>query len=566
MGFVSVGWKVGSGICREKSASVFWRVPVGGASLNSYHGGGGGAAGGVCNLGESGHAGDGRVHLYHTESGGVSRSDGFGSLYSPRWRVRNGEADGSMKPAAAQAAAAVCPGRASVDKLSCFGNVLRRGGGALTNGSANVGIRDRSDITSVRRSLDAAAAVKNSAGRLFHPRGLEVEPQVSLGFAAQSPGGVLLHVHVRRGLSTCSHSSAGIELNGFVFEPQSGRFCLLPGTTAAFSSSATATAAAGAGVGGRSGGVTGTREAARATVDLARSDSTDLMREDAEKWTAREDHGGKGGIATDTKREIAAVEDAHRVSEWAVQPTKLRRADGTPWPWRCFSPKDAVRYDSDLPVSELTRHHPPQNFGDKLAYYVVKSLRVPTDLFFRKKYGCRAVMLETVAAVPGMVGGMLLHLKSLRRFEHSGGWIRTLISEAENERMHLMTFMEISKPRLWERALVIVTQGVFANAFFLLYVISPRVAHRVVGYLEEEAVVSYTRYLEEIDAGRIENVPAPQIAIDYWALPRDARLRDVVLAVRADEAHHRDVNHFASDIKSVGKQLKDIPAPVDHDK
>ncbi|GBG77715.1 hypothetical protein CBR_g24162 [Chara braunii] len=554
MGFVSAGRKIGSGICREKSACVFWRVPVGGASLNSYHGGGGGAAGGVCNLGESGHAGDGRVHLYHTESGGVSRSDGFGSLYSPRWRVRNGEAEGSMKPAAAQAAVAVGPGRASVDKLSCFGNVLRRGGGALTNGSANVGIRDRAEIASVRRSLHAAAAVKNSAGRLLHPRGLEVEPQVSLGFAAQAPGGGLLNVHVRRGLSTCSHSSAGIELNGFVFEPQNGRVSLRPGTTAAFSSSTTAAAAAaGAGAGGRSG-VTGTREAARSTVGLARSDSS-------EPREAREDHGGKGGM--DTTREVAAVEDAHRVSEWAVEPRKLSRADGTPWPWRSFSPKDAVRYDSDLPASELMRHHPPQNFGDKFAYYLIKFLRVPTDLFFRKKYGCRAVMLETVAAVPGMVGGMLLHLQSLRRFEHSGGWIRTLISEAENERMHLMTFMEFAKPPLWERALVIVTQGVFGSAFFLLYVISPRVAHRVVGYLEEEAVVSYTRYLEEIDAGRIENIAAPQIAIDYWGLQRDARLRDVVLAVRADEAHHRDVNHFASDIKRAGKQLKDMPTALD---
>ncbi|GBG85453.1 hypothetical protein CBR_g40095 [Chara braunii] len=487
MRFVSAGRKIGSGICREKSASALWRVPLGGVRLNSY---GGGGAGGVCNLGESGRSGEGGFHMYQAEPGGVSRSDGFGSLYSLRWRVRNGEVEGT-------------------------------------------------------------SAAKDSAGSLFRRRGLEFEPQVSLAFAAQAPGGGLLNMHLR-GPATCSHCSAGIELNGFVFEPQNGRVSVLPGTTATFSSSATAAAAAAAG-----SGVTATRKAARFTLDLARSDSS-------EPGEAREDHDGKGGSAMDT-REVAAVEDARRVSDWAVEPRKLSRADGTPWPWRSFSPKDAVRYDSDLPASELTRHHAPQNFGDKFAFFVVKCLRVPTDLFFRKKYGCRAVMLETVAAVPGMVGGMLLHLQSLRRFEHSGGWIRTLISEAENERMHLMTFMEISKPRLWERELVMATQGIFANGFFVLYVISPRIAHRVVGYLEE-AVVSYTRYLEEIDAGRIENVPAPKIAIDYWGLPRDARLRDVILAVRADEAHHRDVNHFASDIKSAGKQLKDIPAPVDYDK
>ena len=36
------------------------------------------------------------------------------------------------------------------------------------------------------------------------------------------------------------------------------------------------------------------------------------------------------------------------------------------------------------------------------------------DTFFAKRYGHRAVVLETVAAVPAMVAGMMLHLKSLR--------------------------------------------------------------------------------------------------------------------------------------------------------
>jgi ubiquinol oxidase len=174
-------------------------------------------------------------------------------------------------------------------------------------------------------------------------------------------------------------------------------------------------------------------------------------------------------------------------------------------------------------------------------------MRFLADSFFRKKYGHRAVMLETVAAVPGMVGGMLQHLKSLRRFQDDRGWIKTLLDEAENERMHLMTFLEISKPTVFDRFLVILAQGIFFNGFFLFYVLSPRTAHRFVGYLEEEAVYSYTQYLEEIDAGRIENIPAPKIAIDYWGLWPDATLRDVILVVREDEAGHRDVNHGFSD-------------------
>ncbi len=68
-------------------------------------------------------------------------------------------------------------------------------------------------------------------------------------------------------------------------------------------------------------------------------------------------------------------------------------------------------------------------------------------------------------------------------------------------------------------------------------------AHRIVGHLEEEAVYSYTEYLNGVDNGTYENIPAPQIAIDYWQLPADARLRDVILVVRDDEARHRDVNH-----------------------
>lgn len=247
------------------------------------------------------------------------------------------------------------------------------------------------------------------------------------------------------------------------------------------------------------------------------------------------------------------------VSYWGVPPSKVTKEDGTEWKWNCFRPWET--YKADLSI-DLTKHHAPTTFLDKFAYWTVKALRYPTDIFFQRRYGCRAMMLETVAAVPGMVGGMLLHCKSLRRFEQSGGWIKALLEEAENERMHLMTFMEVAKPNWYERALVFAVQGVFFNAYFVTYLLSPKLAHRIVGYLEEEAIHSYTEFLKELDKGNIENVPAPAIAIDYWRLPKDSTLRDVVLVVRADEAHHRDVNHFASDIHYQGQQLKDSPAPI----
>ncbi|KAH0993612.1 hypothetical protein GBA52_005095 [Prunus armeniaca] len=244
---------------------------------------------------------------------------------------------------------------------------------------------------------------------------------------------------------------------------------------------------------------------------------------------------------------------------WGIQRPKITREDGSEWPWNCFMPWET--YKSDLSI-DLSKHHVPKTFLDRVAYRTVKLLRIPTDVFFQRRYGCRAMMLETVAAVPGMVGGMLLHLRSLRKFQQSGGWIKALLEEAENERMHLMTMVELVKPVWYERLLVLAVQGVFFNAFFVLYVLSPKLAHRVVGYLEEEAIHSYTEYLKDIDSGKIENVPAPAIAIDYWRLPKDSTLKDVITVIRADEAHHRDVNHFASDIHFQGKELREAPAPL----
>lgn len=197
----------------------------------------------------------------------------------------------------------------------------------------------------------------------------------------------------------------------------------------------------------------------------------------------------------------------------------------------------------------LTSHYHPKDLSDNIALGMTKVLRFLADAFFSNRYGHRAVILETVAAVPGMVGGMLVHMRSLRKMTDDNGWIQTLLDESQNERMHLMTFVTIAQPNWFERAMILIAQGIFFNAFFVLYLVSPKTAHRLVGYFEEEAVVSYTSYLAEIDAGRLENVPAPQIAIDYWHLAPDARLRDVVIAVRADEAEHRDVNHgFAGEL------------------
>jgi ubiquinol oxidase len=186
--------------------------------------------------------------------------------------------------------------------------------------------------------------------------------------------------------------------------------------------------------------------------------------------------------------------------------------------------------------------------SDRVAYGLTMSFRWFADTFFAKRYGHRAVVLETVAGVPGMVAGMWNHLRSLRKMQpDERGWIKTLLDEAENERMHLMIFIEIAKPNWLERLIILLAQFVFWHFYFILYVFFPSTAHRMVGYFEDQAVISYTQYLEQIDAGVIENIPAPQIAIDYYNLIPNARLREVVKAVRADEQGHADVNHSMAD-------------------
>jgi ubiquinol oxidase len=213
-----------------------------------------------------------------------------------------------------------------------------------------------------------------------------------------------------------------------------------------------------------------------------------------------------------------------------------------------MSPPDGES-EMSVPIVDLSIHHAPKGISDRIAFGFTKALRFCADTFFAKRYGHRAIVLETVAAVPGMVGATINHLKCLRRMCDDKGWIRTLMDEAENERMHLMTFIEVAHPTLFERLVILGVQWVFYLGFFALYLVSSKTAHRIVGYFEEEAVLSYTLYLKEIDEGRSPNVPAPEIAKRYWNLPDEATLRDVVLVVRADEAHHRDVNHgFANEL------------------
>jgi ubiquinol oxidase len=169
-----------------------------------------------------------------------------------------------------------------------------------------------------------------------------------------------------------------------------------------------------------------------------------------------------------------------------------------------------------------------------------------------EKWMVRIIFLESIAGVPGFVAGIIRHLSSLRNLEREGRWIETLLDEAENERMHLMTFLKISQPGPFMRLMIFLGQGVFFNAFFFSYLLSPATCHRFVGFLEESAVDTYTRCLADIDAGRLpewDNIKIPDIAHEYWNLSSDATMRDLIMVVRADESNHRHVNHSFANLQ-----------------
>tara|TARA_Y100001935_G_scaffold60679_1_gene50835 strand:- start:131 stop:760 length:630 start_codon:yes stop_codon:yes gene_type:complete len=205
----------------------------------------------------------------------------------------------------------------------------------------------------------------------------------------------------------------------------------------------------------------------------------------------------------------------------------------------------------------------PKNFSDFFALSMTKFFRFIADTFFAKRYGHRAVVLETIAGVPGMVAGMLIHLRSLRKMQTGyGDQIREMLAEAENERMHLMFFIEIAKPNIFERFLVILAQGIFMSFYLFMYIFFPKTSHRMIGYFEDEAVKSYTEYLELVKNGKVMNIRAPKLAIEYYNLKKDARLSDLIISVRADEMHHAEVNHDYADnlSRKVSKKALDKEA------
>ncbi|CAN6674403.1 hypothetical protein TRVA0_053S00144 [Trichomonascus vanleenenianus] len=222
----------------------------------------------------------------------------------------------------------------------------------------------------------------------------------------------------------------------------------------------------------------------------------------------------------------------------------------------------------DVTLEELksvhVAHFEPRNWSDRIAKNVLRFVRSSFDIVtgyshppqgeegnikYRmppEKWLQRFIFLESVAGVPGMVGGMVRHLHSLRLLRRDKAWIETLLEEAYNERMHLLTFIKMTNPGWFMRLMILGAQGVFFNGFFMAYLVNPKICHRFVGYLEEEAVVTYSRCIEDIERGwypEWDNIELPEVALQYWKMPKDSSFKDLLYYIRADESKHREVNH-----------------------
>ena len=121
--------------------------------------------------------------------------------------------------------------------------------------------------------------------------------------------------------------------------------------------------------------------------------------------------------------------------------------------------------------------------------------------------------------------------------------------------MHLLTFVRMKDPSIALRMAIVLSQFGFGAAFLTAYTISPAFCHRFVGYVEEEACSTYTKIIKAIETAPDGSELAqwrtdapPKIARAYWKL-HNGTVLDLMKAVRADEAEHRDVNHLMSGVK-----------------
>ena len=292
---------------------------------------------------------------------------------------------------------------------------------------------------------------------------------------------------------------------------------------------------------------------------------------------------------------------AFRSTARLLKPTHRRSAFDAPLYMGSSTPNvvTAAQTIAELESAELT-HVVPSRVSDHVAINSVKALRWFSDKVFRERYIHRSLMLIGIASAPPLAVSITEHFRSLWKGKPPSA-LRVAMGEAENHRMHYAVICEIAPPTIIDRIVMTILQIVQFFFFFVISAISPRLAHRMMGYLSEEATVMLTHMVNDIDVGKVIDVDAPALAVDYWGMQgnrsyvkevidqiasetnseasgptsagddrngtptqtasapstqaaastngeiRAPSLRDVVLLMRADEMIHRDTNHRIAD-------------------
>lgn len=260
-------------------------------------------------------------------------------------------------------------------------------------------------------------------------------------------------------------------------------------------------------------------------------------------------------VANDPRNDLDGMD--HKVYGEALKYVGLKDEEGVVGEsyQGCIRQPHPVWTEKECQEVQVT-HKQPTDLSGRLAWAVVWTLRRAFDILTGYTFGfkngsCmlrRITILETVAGIPGMVGAAIRHFRSLRTGERDYGWIHSLLEEAENERMHLLIAMNLHDPHWFVKGIIKLGQILILPFYTIAYIISPKFCHSFVGYIEEEAVKTYTQILDLIDQGKLPcfEVKAHQAARKYYHLPEGVNMRDIITNIRADEAHHRELNHCLS--------------------
>lgn len=197
--------------------------------------------------------------------------------------------------------------------------------------------------------------------------------------------------------------------------------------------------------------------------------------------------------------------------------------------------------------SDSFAQHHPHTLGDYMSRALVLFVYRLAKLIFGTSYAEHALVLEAVLASMQTSAAAHLQYAALRNLHVNREEIEDLLGEASSEHFHLLVLRRIAKLSWYGKAAIWKMQFIYVPLFRILLTLSPSIAYRTVAYTEERLAGIYADWLLALMCGAATNMPAPQIAIQYWSLGEDATYIEVANMLLADTAKNRDRNHHIAD-------------------